>query len=210
MQVRPREAAEDLAVRARREAELRGDFGAHVGRRGGGAREHALRLQPIEQGADAQIVRPEVVPPLGDAVRFVDRDERRRPALERRDERVRGEALGRDVDERVLSPRERRLARAPLVEVERRGEVGRRDPARLERADLVLHQRDERREDERRPAEDRRGELVSERLSAARRRDDEGPPRLAEHRLDRLLLPRPEGLEPEAGAEDLVVRRGRG
>ena len=50
-------------------------------------------------------------------------------------------------------------------------------PARLERPHLVLHERDERREDERHSAEDGGWDLVGEGLPAAGGRDDQHAPR---------------------------------
>ena len=53
------------------------------------------------------------------------------------------------------------------------GEVRRGDAARLEAADLILHQRDQGREDQRGALEQRRGELVAERFAAAGGRHQE-------------------------------------
>ena len=88
MQVRPREPAQHDVVRLLREPEVLQDLAAHLGRRRRGAREHALGLQVLEERADAQVVRPEIVPPLRDAVRLVDRDERRLHAPQDLDERA--------------------------------------------------------------------------------------------------------------------------
>ena len=52
---------------------------------------------------------------------------------------------------------------------------------------LVLHQGDERTDDDGEPVEHQRGELVDERLAAPRRHDDERVPPL-EQRLHRLPL----------------------
>ena len=46
-------------------------------------------------------------------------------------------------------------------------------PARLERVDLILHQRDERRDDDRELGQDHRRHLIAERLSSARRQHHE-------------------------------------
>ena len=61
------------------------------------------------------------------------------------------------------------------------------DAARGELVLLVLHQRDERTDDDRQTLEHQRRQLIDERLTAAGRHDDE---RVAarEHRLDRLPL----------------------
>ena len=69
------EAAEDLVARARPVGAACADLAPHLGRRRGRAGENARRAQLLEELADAQVVGPEVVPPLRDAVRLVDRDE---------------------------------------------------------------------------------------------------------------------------------------
>jgi hypothetical protein len=66
---------------------------------------------------------------------------------------------------------------------------------------LVLHQRDERADDERQPGQHEGGELVDERLAAARGHDDERV-RAAQHGLDRLVLPVLEVVVAEALRED--------
>ena len=72
----------------------------------------------------------------------------RSPRSTSTERRVR-EPLGGDVDELVGAVARCALERSRRsAELEGRGEVGRRDAARVERADLVLHQRDQRRDDE--------------------------------------------------------------
>ncbi len=153
------------------------------------------------------------MPPLRDAVRLVDGDERQVQARERLHEGIGSQALGRGVDELVLAPQELGLARSPGLRVDRRREERRGDPARFERPDLVLHERDERGENERGPFEQGRGNLVGQRLAAAGGRDDEHAPAAAQDPLDGLALPRPEALQPEAlaknGIEGVYVRHRR-
>src|SRR5207237_1030028 len=61
----------------------------------------------------------EVVPPLADAVRFVDRDEREVDAAQRGAD-TRLDAFGRRVDELVLALAQTLDARAPLFRLDRR------------------------------------------------------------------------------------------
>ena len=90
---------------------------------------------------------------------------------------------------------------ARLVPVERGvHERRRRRHARRELVHLVLHERDERREDERRLGAEHRRELVGERLARARRHERERVPALDGRAHDRLLA-RPERVEPEELAE---------
>ncbi len=101
--------------RGQRPAEPADDLVARVGGRRRGAGEDPGRPEPRERGADAQVVGPEVVPPLDDAVRLIDGDEREPARGERLEEPVEGEALGRGVDELVLAAAEGGEAAAVLV-----------------------------------------------------------------------------------------------
>jgi hypothetical protein len=76
----------------------------------------------------------------------------------------------------------------------------------VERVDLVLHERDERRDDERQVVAHERGKLVAERLPGAGRHDDEHVARgWPDGRPDGLLLARAEGVEAE-----VLAQRGGG
>jgi hypothetical protein len=137
-------------------------------------------------------------------VRFVDRHERRAQLRERVDDATEREPLRRDVDELQLARAQPGFAATALLGVDGRREVGGGDPARLERTHLVVHQRDERRDDHRRALEHDGRQLVTQGLAAARRRDDEHAARPVEQCVDRLALPRPEGFEAEALAQRAV------
>jgi hypothetical protein len=67
------------------------------------------------RGANAQIVRPKIVPPLRDAVRLVDRDQIELGAREEIDERFRREPLRCHVDEPVRALEEPGLAPPALL-----------------------------------------------------------------------------------------------
>ena len=73
--VRPVEAGDDQAVRG--DAELREDVGLRARVGGGGEREPRHLRKGVEQRPEQPVVRPEVVPPFADAMRLVDRDQRR-------------------------------------------------------------------------------------------------------------------------------------
>ena len=83
----------------------------------------------------------------------------------------------------------------PIVRRERAVEPHGRDADPGEAIHLVLHQGDERRDDDRQAVADDGRRLVAERLAAAGRHDDE---RIAagEHRMHRLVLQRPQRAEP--------------
>ena len=99
-EVRPREAVQTLRG-VRRQAESLEDLVTHHRSRRRRARDHARAWQRRHQTADLQVVGPEVVPPLADAVGFIDGDER---TLEARDQRAKprhGQPFRRHVDQRV-------------------------------------------------------------------------------------------------------------
>jgi hypothetical protein len=142
-QVRAREALQQLG-RVGAEAETHQDLVAHDRRGGCRTSQHEPRAELGDEAADLQVVGPEVVAPLADAVRLVHGHERRREVRDQRAEAGVGEPLGGDVGQ-LESPRAQpRETLAHLVGGERRGEKRRRHAARLERPDLVVHQRDER------------------------------------------------------------------
>ena len=129
-----------------------------------------------ERVAEGQVVRPEVVPPRRQAVRLVDRDQRRaqRPDL---GQPVRlGQLLRRDEQE----PGPSRRAPPSSASSCWRGRLGRADPHRpgqlvpaaVEPGDLVLLQRQQRRDHHGRPAQQRRRHLVDGRLAGAGGQDD--------------------------------------
>ena len=84
-----------------------------------------------------------------------------------------------------------------------------RTPELRERVDLVLHQRDQRRDDDADAVAQERGDLVAQRLAAAGRHEHE---RVAarHHPLDDRLLRAAEGGVPEHGAQALGGRHGGG
>ena len=97
-QVRAREALQQLR-RVGAEAEAHQDLVAHDRRRGRGAGQHEPRAQLGDEAADRQVLGPEVVAPLADAVGLVDRDERRAELEHQGPEARVGEPLRRDVGE---------------------------------------------------------------------------------------------------------------
>jgi hypothetical protein len=138
-------------------------------------------------------------------VRLVDHEQPDLRVPDPLQEARRGEPLRRDVEQ----PRRpghravdrRAVRRGVLLRVDQRDLAGR---DRLERLHLILHQRHERRHDEREVGAHQRRQLVAERLAGARRHDHQhvAP---GDRRLDRLALPRPERGE----AEHLAQRRAR-
>ncbi len=196
-------------VEARRDAdrlaqpEARDDVVRHLRRGGRGRGDDRPGAEPARGVGQAEVVGPEVVPPLRDAVRLVD-DEQADPRLpDPLQEAGRREPLRRHVEQpRAAGHRavdSRAVGRRVLLGVDERHHAGRHA---LERLDLVLHQRDQRRHDQRQVGSHQRGQLVAERLARAGRHHDQHVA-AGERRLDRLALARPEARE----AEHLAQRR---
>ena len=148
--------------------------------------------------------------PLRDAVGLVDCDERGRKATELFEQPRRLEPLGRDVHQPVLPCRHRPLATPQFLRIERGRQVSGFDAALSEGTHLVLHQRDQRRDDDRRSLEDRGGKLIAEGLSAPGRRDDQDALSAPEKLVNGLSLPRPKLGQSEPLAQRHVdVGHGR-
>ncbi len=168
------EARDDLV--ARRRSRRRGERHAR------NARETALEL------VEHQVVLAKVVAPLRDAMRLVDRDQRQRHAGEHLERLLLHEPLGRDVEK--LQGRALEIGDHVLLLGTRECRVQERRPhARVaQRADLILHQRDQRRDHDADPVAQQRGDLVAERLAAAGRHQHERVAARFRCRDDRALL----------------------
>ncbi len=192
LQARPREGP---AQHERRRAELRRHVVGHarVGGRGGGE-DGRLRLHPADHVGDPPVVGAEVVAPVGDGVGLVDH-EHPEPTDQRVEHpspeaRVR-QALGRD-QQHVEGAREQvPLDRLPVGDV-RRVESRRAQAGPCGGRDLVAHQRQQRRHDERGAgtlvAPDRRRGPVHGRLAPARRLNQQHPRARLAQRGDRPRL----------------------
>jgi hypothetical protein len=84
--VRPVEAGEDQPVFG--DAELDEDIGARLPVRGRGEGEAGHARETLQQRPQQPVIRPEIVAPFRDAMRFVDRDQRERHVLQQLAEAV--------------------------------------------------------------------------------------------------------------------------
>ena len=115
----------------------------------------AMPVEPAIQGA-------EFIAPLDDAVRFVHGEQRHRPAGSRQLSHQAVQPLGRTI-EQCQSSRERRVEdRATLVPREQAVEERRRNAPSPQGAHLILHEREQRRYDEREAAGHECRQLVAE------------------------------------------------
>ncbi len=121
---------------------------------GGGERMERRGRKVVAQTSELPILGPEIVAPLADAVRLVDGDEPHADLLQQAAERlaaVADQPLGRHVQQAAAS-----LAQAGQDGVALAGQQGavqirRLDAVDAQPVDLILHQRDERRHDQREP-----------------------------------------------------------
>ena len=105
--------------------------------------------------------------------------------------------LGRNIQKLILLLRGFRVRFAQLLERQGAIEERRRNTRLRERRDLILHERDERGDDDREPRQHERGNLIADRLSAARRRHAQNVP-AGQNRADERLLPTSEGAATKA------------
>ena len=185
--------------------ELRDDVPAHPLGGGRGERVHRDAGELIAQPPELAVLGPEIVPPLADAVRLVDGDEPHAAFAQEAAQAIAAladEPLRRHVEQpaRIGSnPRQHLVA---LRQRQRAVQVGGRHAIHPKAIDLILHQRDQRRNDERHAAArrgrlwvDDRRRLEAQRLAAAGRQHDDAVAAL-EDRLHRLALQRTEVGEP--------------
>ena len=168
------------------------DVELHLGGGRGRQGDQRRRTDLVDDRPDTAVLRAEVVAPLRDAVRLVDGVERNPYLAQERHVVLLGERFGSEVEQLGLA---RQHVRAYLRDgrlVERRiEEMG---DARLGREGahgihLVLHQGDQRRDDDGHPVHEQRRELVTQRLAPARGHEHERILPLQYIADDRLLIP---------------------
>ena len=154
-EIRPVEAGEE--TRGVAQLQLDDDVLAHPLGRGGGERQHRDVRDELADLLQAAVFRAEIMPPLADAVRLVHREGGDPPTDETRQEIGQHQPLGRDV-EKLVGPGIKPVdAAAGFISIERGVEKRGRHAAGFELVHLVLHQGDERRDDDRETTADQGG-----------------------------------------------------
>ena len=155
-----------------RDAELHEDVFAYGRRRGRRQRQHGRIPELLDHFAEVEIGRPEVVSPLRDTVGLINHEKRDAQVGEHFDEGVVLELFGRHEDDlhrarcdaghrdEFLLFREGRIERDGRVDAEFGQHV-----------ELIFHQRDQRRDDDRGSFEEQGRELIAQRFSGTRRKD---------------------------------------
>ena len=129
------------------QGELRDDVLAHPAGGGGGERVQGRAGEVVPEPRELSVLGAELVPPLADAMRLVDRDEADAPRPEPRPERLAAlpdEALRRDVQQPAAPLVEVGVDLAPFGRGDGGVEGGGRHPVLHQAVHLVLHQRYER------------------------------------------------------------------
>ena len=165
--VRAIEAGSKHARTAKPEAS--DDLGARL-RVGGCSERDArdLRIALVQQ-RQLQILGAKIVPPLRHAVRFVGRKQRQLRAVGQLEAARGGQALGRDVEHVELAGEERALGGPRRIGVEGRVEERCAHAQLGQCRDLILHQRDQRRDHDASPLPDERWNLIAQRFATAGR-----------------------------------------
>ena len=142
MQVFPAERS--LHMPLWRDAEGLANIPRHLRRRRGREREHGPQRQLLRDAREAQIFGAEIVAPLRNAVRLINRQQRDFHPPNPIQKRLARKPLGRDVKQLQLPLAQIRIHPLRFLRRQRRVEPRRRDPARPQRINLIFHQRDER------------------------------------------------------------------
>ena len=130
------------------EVKLSGDIALNGGRGGGGERDDGCRTESRQKVAQRPVVGTEVMSPGGDAVGFVDGDERRFPASQHLGEAGNAHALGSDEEELEGAVEVVAASLAGVVAGESGVDARDAQAGSGELGGLVVHKRDERGDDE--------------------------------------------------------------
>ena len=155
----------------------------------------------VEQALELAVVGAEIMAPLADAMRLVDGNQREIDAPDQPPERVARRSFGCDVEQVELAAAQ--PLHGSLSVAVGGGQRGGSQAERIGAADLVVHQRDQRRDDQRGPRPSECWELVAKRLAGARRHHRQRV--FAGHDpVDDGLLDAAEMIEAESLFEDRV------
>ena len=195
IEVRPVEAGDDAEGIAQRKGAQ--NVGAHRLCGGGGESGQDRPLgQPDEEIMDFQIAGAEILAPLGDAVGFVHCYQRQRQGLQQGGKARGLQPLWRGIQQLVRSGAQAAVNVLQFFVGEGTVDTGGADAVFLQGQHLILHQGDQRRNDQREPRQHQRGDLVAQRFAAAGGHHGQGVP-TAEHGVDDRLLPGTEGVVAE-------------
>ena len=167
---------------------------------GRGERDARHPREVLSDIGDAEVFRSEVVAPLRHAVRLVDREECDAGAVgrvvEKREERRHQQPLRCDIEQVETSGHQLAAEGGGLLGARRGVPERRRHTEQVQRLDLVVHERDERRHHDADTGTHQRRQLIAQRLAATGRHEHDGVGPRDRTVDDRLLRPAERG-EPE-------------
>ena len=137
------------------------------GRGCGGQRQYAFGFELACKTRQLEVVGAEIVPPLRDAMRLVHGKQGDPDMPQHCSEAFVVEALRRDVEQSKFAASEFLYDLPVLIESERGVKPAGADAFCCERIDLILHQRDQWRDDQGHTGQQQRGQLITERLPSA-------------------------------------------
>ncbi len=171
---------------------------------GGGQRDPRHVGKLLGQRRQSDIFRPEVMAPLRDAVRLVDREQGELRPFQQRQTARRQQPFRGDVEQVEVACDEALFDRLRFVPRERRVQHRGLDAGFEQPGDLVAHQRDQRRDDDAAARAQQRRQLVAKRLAAAGRHQHQAIAAAGDVIDDRLLL------AAEGGQAENRVQEGDG
>ncbi len=161
------------------------------------------------EGRELQVLGAEIVSPLGNAVGLVDGEKGQFAGfvegIEHRQGAVEEQTLGGDIDQIEGVAEHGLFDGLGLAPVQGRIEAGRPDAGLGQRIDLVLHEGDERRDDDSAAGSQQGRNLVAEAFAAAGGHEHQGVAAVA-HMADDLLLATAEGWIAEDSLQDVEGR----
>ena len=149
------------------EVQALGDFRAGARVRGGGERDARHLGEFTVQQGELQIVAAEVVAPLRHAVGLVDGEQRQRRLMQQLQGARLDQPFRRHIEKVQLAVAYLLLQGLALLGAERGIQEGGAHPQRIERADLILHQRDQRAHHHAHAVAHQRRDLVAQGFTAA-------------------------------------------
>jgi hypothetical protein len=193
------------------ESELRQDIVLHDGGGRGGKRQHRRGTQQVQVLAEHAVVGAKIVAPLRDAVRLVDGDKGWLALAEHLGEAGNAKPLRRDEEKLQGAAQVVDAGLSRRLAIEAGVDAGDAQTACCKLGRLVLHEGDERTDDQCRAAASYGRQLVAERLSSAGGHDQQQIAPGDSGAAD-LLLINAEGWETEGAGEQIAeaasFRRG--
>src|SRR3954466_12065929 len=186
------------------QAEGAGNLVAHSWRGTAGQGDGLRRSQPVPEPGEHTVARPEITPPLGDAMGFVNHEKAGTNALGLEFPAQPLEALRRDVQQPKATVLNLGLNPDLLIFAQRAIETCRRKAPRNRRLYLVLHKGDQRRDNDSEAAEYQGGYLKEDGLATPGGQHGEGVSAL-QNGADYRRLGR-----PEIGVAEMVLEKPAG